>query len=98
MNLRNLAIWGAILVAIVLIYSVMQSQTHSAAAPQDMVYSDLLARIDNGEIAKAPVTGSTIDVTDKQNHDFRIVGPGDFDPALVDPMKAHQLKFQFGHP
>ena len=33
MNLRNLAIWGAILVAAVLIYSVMQGQTRGGATP-----------------------------------------------------------------
>ncbi len=42
MNLRNLAIWGAILVAAVLIYSVMQGQTRGGATPQDLAYSDLL--------------------------------------------------------
>ena len=30
MNVRNLAIWGVILVAVALIYSVMQGQSRSA--------------------------------------------------------------------
>ena len=43
MNVRNLAIWGVILIAVALIYSVMQGQTRGGAAPQDLAYSDLLA-------------------------------------------------------
>ena len=95
MNLRNLAIWGAILVAAVLIYSVMQGQTRGGSTPQDLYYSDLLSRIDQGDITKALVRGSTIDVTDKAGHDYRVTGPSDADPALVQAMHEHGVKFTY---
>jgi cell division protease FtsH len=98
MNLRNLAIWGAILVAAVLIYSVMQGQTRGGATPQDLYYSDLLTRIDQGDIVKAVVSGSSIDVTDKANHDYRVRGPSDADPALVQAMHEHGVKFTYSPP
>ncbi|HXQ15279.1 MAG TPA: ATP-dependent zinc metalloprotease FtsH [Caulobacteraceae bacterium] len=77
MNLRNLAIWGAILVAAVVIYSVMQGQTRGGASPTDIAYSDMLAKIDSGDIAKADVGDPAIVVTDKGGHEFRAFGPKD---------------------
>ena len=98
MNLRNLAIWGAILVAAIVIYSVMQGQTHAGAAPQELAYSDLVAKVDQGDVARAEINGQMIDVWDKGDHEYRVVGPGDSDPQLQQTMEAHGVKFQFGHP
>jgi cell division protease FtsH len=98
MNLRNLAIWGAILVAAVLIYSVMQGQTRGGATPQDLYYSDLLNRIDQGDIVKALVSGSSIDVTDKAGHEYRVTSPSDPDPVLVQAMHEHGVKFTGSKP
>jgi cell division protease FtsH len=90
MNLRNLAIWGAILVAAVLIYSVMQGQTRGGAAPTDIPYSALIAKIDQGDAARVNVSGSTIDLTDKTGHDFRTVGPSDNDSVLQQQLEQHK--------
>ena len=98
MNLRNLAIWGAILVAAVLIYSVMQGQTRGGATPQDMYYSDLLTRVDQGDITHAVIAGSSIDVTDKAGHEYRVTSPSDSDPTLVQEMHAHGVKFTGSKP
>ncbi|MGH6972439.1 MAG: ATP-dependent metallopeptidase FtsH/Yme1/Tma family protein, partial [Caulobacteraceae bacterium] len=90
MNLRNLAIWGAILVAAVVIYSVMQGQTRGASAPAEIAYSDLLTRIDANQISKVIIRGSTIDVTDKAGHEFHAVGPSDSDPQLQQDLAQHK--------
>src|SRR5580658_1502919 len=98
MNLRNLAIWGAILIAAALIYGVMQGQTHGGAAVQDLSYSDLLTRIDSGDIAEATIAGAAIDAVDKHNTHWRVVGPTDSDTGLVQELKTHNVHFQFGRP
>jgi cell division protease FtsH len=90
MNLRNLAIWGAILVAAVLIYSVMQGQTRGGATPTDIAYSALISKIDQNEAARVNVSGSTIDLTDKSGRDFRTVGPSDNDTELQEQLKEHK--------
>ena len=77
MNLRNLAIWGAILVAAVVIYSVMQGQTRGGASPTDIAYSEMLAKIDAGDVATADVGDPAIIVKDKSGHEFRAFGPKD---------------------
>ncbi len=75
MTLRNLAIWGAILVAAVVLYSVMQGQARSGAAPQDIAYSDLLSRIDSNDIQSVTVRGPIIEAKDRTGHDLRAIGP-----------------------
>ncbi|HEY3798722.1 MAG TPA: ATP-dependent zinc metalloprotease FtsH [Caulobacteraceae bacterium] len=90
MNLRNLAIWGVILVAIVVIYSVMQNQAHTATAPAEIPYSELLNKVDAGQIAQVNIRGSSIDITDKGNHPFHSVGPSDTDPELQQVLAQHK--------
>src|SRR6202789_4151136 len=90
MNLRNLAIWGAILVAAVLIYSVMQGQTRGGSPPTEIPYSALIAKIDQSDAASVNVSGSTIDLKDKTGHDFRAVGPSETDPVLQQQLEAHK--------
>jgi cell division protease FtsH len=90
MNLRNLAIWGAILVAAVVIYSVMQGQTRGGATPADIPYSGLLSKIDQGDATKVEVTGQSIVLSDKSGHDFRAIGPSDNDPVLQQHLDTHK--------
>ena len=37
MNLRNLAIWGVIAIAVLVVFGVMQGQRQGAATPQEML-------------------------------------------------------------
>ncbi|HTX48664.1 MAG TPA: ATP-dependent zinc metalloprotease FtsH, partial [Caulobacteraceae bacterium] len=90
MNVRNLAIWGVILVAVALIYSVMQGQSRSPSAPADIAYSDLLARVDAGQISKVLIHGYTVDATDKQGHEFHAVSPSDNDTVLEQALRQHK--------
>jgi cell division protease FtsH len=62
MNLRNFAVWGVILVVLIVIYSVLSGRTVAApgaARPgSDISYSSVLTKIDNGEIKKIDVVSS----------------------------------------
>jgi cell division protease FtsH len=98
MNLRNLAIWGVIVVLVVVVYSVMQGQTHGSPAPQELYYSDLLAKIDQGDISKVNIHGPMIDVTDRAGHDFHVVGPSDNDPELEKRLAARGVKWSYQPP
>jgi cell division protease FtsH len=89
MNLRNLAIWGAILVAAVVIYSVMQGQTRSGAQPTDIAYSEMISKIDSGDVSKADVGDPAIVVTDKSGREFRAFGPKD-NMVLQQHLDAHK--------
>jgi cell division protease FtsH len=88
MNLRNLAIWGIIIVFVAVIYSVMQGQTHTGATPAEIPYSDLLAKADAGDISKLSIHGSSIDGQDREGRPFHAVGPQDPDPTLESTLRA----------
>jgi cell division protease FtsH len=65
MNLRNLAIWGAIIVAVLGLYGLMNQTTRlGAAGAADVSYSQLLRMIDSGQVRKATIHGDTVDVED----------------------------------
>ncbi|HEV2364791.1 MAG TPA: ATP-dependent zinc metalloprotease FtsH [Caulobacteraceae bacterium] len=76
MNLRNLAIWGAIVLALVAIYSVMTNGAHPGQSTK-VTYSELLNRIDDGDIKAAKVRGQEIEAVDRQGHQFTATGPVD---------------------
>jgi len=65
MNLRNLAIWGVIVVVVLGLYGVMNQTTRmGAAGAADVSYSQLLRMIDSGSVRKATIHGDTVDVED----------------------------------
>ena len=64
MNLRNLAIWGVLIVVLLAVYTVMQNQPHGQQAP--VSYSQLLKRIDAGEISRITVADDTVVAEVKQ--------------------------------
>ena len=65
MNLRNLAIWGVIIVVLIGLYSMM-SGGGSAATAGKITYSELMQRVNAGEVKSATISGLTIDVADAQ--------------------------------
>ena len=53
MNLRNLAIWGVIVAVMIGVYSVVNQGGRAGGASSEISYSQLLRRIDGGEIKTA---------------------------------------------
>jgi cell division protease FtsH len=98
MNWRNLAIWAVILTAVVVVFSVMQSQSRGGVAPQELAYSDLLAKVDQGDITSATIHGPSIEAHDRENHVWHVVGPADNDPGLESAFRAKGVKFDFQSP
>ena len=72
MNLRNLAIWGVIILGVMAVYAAVSRPGGIAAAPgakaaaerpSEMSYSDLLKARDDGNIVKVEVRGETVKAT-----------------------------------
>ena len=62
MNLRNLAIWGAIAMALLAAYSFMGPQTQTKGGrPAEISYSELLRRVDAGEVKEVTINGDRVD-------------------------------------
>ena len=98
MHIRNLAIWAVILIAAAVIYGVMQGQTRGGAAPAELAYSDLLAKIDRGDVASVTIHGAMIDGADKAGKPFHVVGPSDNDPELEKRLEAKDVHYSYQPP
>jgi cell division protease FtsH len=74
MNLRNLAIWGVIIAVMIGVYSMM-TQGGRAGAPGEISYSQLLQRIDSGEVKSAVIRGPLIEVRGRDDKVYTAVTP-----------------------
>jgi cell division protease FtsH len=63
MNLRNLAIWAVIVVVAAGVWSMMnRSGAPGGATSSEISYSQLLGKVDNGEVKSATFQGSTVHI------------------------------------
>ena len=81
MNMRNLVIWGVIVVALIGLYSMMAGGTRTAAN-HEVTYSQLLAKVNAGEVKKASIRGADVEITDQGNKTFTAVTPNNQDDLV----------------
>ena len=86
MNMRNMAIWGVIVVVLIGLYSMM-SGGGQAANSREITYSQLLDQIDAGQVDSAVIRGSAVEVRDAQGEAFTAVTPNNQD-GLVSRLEA----------
>jgi cell division protease FtsH len=76
MNLRNLAIWGVIVVVLIGLYS-MVTGGGKAASAGEITYSQLLSKVNAGQVKSAEFRGPAVVVTDQASKTFTAVTPND---------------------
>jgi cell division protease FtsH len=81
MTLRNLAIWGVIVVVLLGLYSVL-SQGQKGATVTEMSYSQLLKAVDSGTIRSAVIQGERIEAKDDKNKQYTAVTPANQDDLV----------------
>jgi cell division protease FtsH len=81
MNLRNLAIWGVIVVVLIGLYSMMTGGSQAAGAGQ-ISYSQLLSRVDSGEVKSATIRGAAVEIKDASGKTFTAVTPNNQDDLV----------------
>jgi len=96
MTMRNLAIWGVIVLALVAIFGVLNSGGHGGGARQ-ISYSEMLSRVDSGDIKKVKIHGQTLEATDRQGATISTVGPLDTSD-LEHRLEARGAQFEFEQP
>jgi cell division protease FtsH len=89
-NLRNLAIWGVIVVALVVLYGVMNPMAKSGQPAGEITYTELLNKIDSGQIKDATLRGETLTAHDGASRKFTVTTPGSQD-ELLKRMEAHDV-------
>ncbi|WP_293678387.1 ATP-dependent metallopeptidase FtsH/Yme1/Tma family protein, partial [uncultured Phenylobacterium sp.] len=87
MNLRNLVIWGVIVVVLIGLYSMMTGSTRGGADAREITYSQLLSKVSAGEVKKAEIRGALVSVTDQGGRTFNAATPQNQD-ELVKRLEA----------
>jgi len=77
MNLRNFVIWGVIVVVLIGLYSMMTGGGRSATGAGELSYSQTLAKVNSGDVAKAVIRGAAVEITDKSGKTFTTITPAD---------------------
>ena len=93
MNLRLLAIWAGIGLALFAVFMVANVGTHPGEAHK-MAYSEFLTHVDRGDIASAKIHGEQIDAIDRHNQPISAIGP-DNTADLQKRLEAKGAKFEF---
>ena len=96
MNLRNLAIWGVIILALVAVFSVMNGGSHGGSVSQ-ITYSEMLSRVDSGDVRSVKIHGQTIEAHDRQGHVLTATGPVET-ADLQKRLEAHGAAYEFEQP
>jgi len=96
MTIRNLAIWGVIVLALVAIFGVLNSGAHGGGARQ-ITYSEMLSRVDSGDIRSVKIHGQTLEAKDRQGATLSTIGPLDTQD-LEHRLEAHGAGFEFEQP
>jgi cell division protease FtsH len=81
MNLRNLVIWGVVVVVLIGLYSMMTGGGHAAGA-SEITYSQLLTKVNAGEVKQAVIRGAAVEVKDASNRTFTAVTPTNQDDLV----------------
>jgi cell division protease FtsH len=93
MNLRNLAIYGVIIVVIIALYSVLNPSSHAAGAPGEITYSQLLQKVDSDQIREVTITGEQVQAHDSGGRRFVATTPA-FQDDLLKRLEAHNVNIQ----
>src|SRR3990167_5985818 len=75
MNLRNLAIWGVIVVVLIGLYSMMTGGSQAAGAAGQISYSQMLAKVNSGEVKSAIIRGTAVELKDSGGKSFTAMTP-----------------------
>src|SRR5689334_12041090 len=91
MNLRNLVIWGVIVVVLIGLYSMMTGGGR-AAGVAEIPYSEMLSRVSSGEVKEATIGAGAVEVKDQQGKTLTAVTPSNQD-KLIDRLEAQGVKY-----
>ena len=93
--LKNLVLWLVIFVAIIALYQFINTPRSTF---KDISYSEFLTLVDdnkvnNIEFSENNIKGQLTDATDKNQKDFKTVGPAT--DELIQRLETNQIKFSF---
>jgi len=97
MNIRNLAIWAVLIVVGIGVYSVVTQNGRPGGPTPDISYSQLLQRIDSGNIKSATFLGPRVEARGADGKTVTSTTPNNSDD-LVRRLEAHGADINFKAP
>ena len=88
MNLRNLAIWGVIIVVLIGLYSMVTGGGQKGANAGEITYSQMLGKVDAGQIKAAEFRQGSVLITDNAGKPYTANTLSD-QGGLATEMRAH---------
>ncbi|HEX8570871.1 MAG TPA: ATP-dependent zinc metalloprotease FtsH [Caulobacteraceae bacterium] len=93
MNLRNLAVWGVIVMILIALYSVMTPGSGGGAA-NELSYSQLMQKVQAGQVTDVTIRGDTLTAKDASGATFSAVAPGDSD-TLRETLESNGVNLRY---
>ncbi|WP_394763368.1 ATP-dependent zinc metalloprotease FtsH [Phenylobacterium sp.] len=82
MNLRNLAIWGVVIVVLIGLYSMVTGAGQKGSNASELTYSQLLQKVNAGQVKTAEIRGAQVNVTDNAGKLFKAITPNNQDDLV----------------
>ncbi|MBD1159993.1 MAG: cell division protein FtsH [Pelagibacterales bacterium MED-G39] len=84
MNLKNLAMWGIIVFLTIGLYNMFKSPQSNPRGGNQIIFSDFLTSVDNGEVVKVEIQGKNIKGVYSNGNSFSTYSPND--PNLIEKL------------
>jgi len=93
MNLRNLAVWGVIVMILIALYSVMTP--NGGGAGNELSYSRLAEMAEAGQLREAQVGRETVTVRDNEGKTYSAVVPQPLPDELLETLRANNVDVEY---
>jgi len=84
MNLKNLAMWGIIVFLTIGLYNMFKNPQSNVRGGNQIIFSDFLNSVENGEVLKVEIQGNNIKGTYSNGNSFSTYAPND--PNLIEKL------------
>ena len=82
MNLKNLAMWAIIVFLTIGLYNMFKNPQTNPRGSNQIIFSDFLESVDNGEVVKVEIQGTNITGVSANGKSFKTYSPND--PNLIE--------------
>ena len=84
MNLKNLAMWAIIVFLTIGLYNMFKNPQSNIRGSNQIIFSDFLESVDNGEVVKVEIQGNNINGVYSNGNSFKTYSPND--PNLIEKL------------
>ena len=93
--IKSLAIWAAILVALLAFVTIIDSRSKASPAATGIAYSDFMAKVSEGSVKEVKIAGDVITGTQTNGDSFKLYMQAGSDPNMVSDLKKNNVRIIF---